>query len=147
MSHTYAQNVIHILFSTKDRRRTISKEFQARVWAYIAGICKNLGIFVHAIGGMGDHIHLLIQIPPPLSLAKAVLAIKSNSSRWANEQGHKLAWQQGYAAFSVSASRIPAVIRYIETQESHHRRMNFDAELVALLKKHGVEFDPRFVFG
>jgi REP element-mobilizing transposase RayT len=112
-----------------------------------AGSAKKNGIFVHAVGGADDHIHFLIQIPPQLSLAKAVLAIKSNSSRWANEQGREFAWQQGYAAFSVSASRVPAVIRYIETQEAHHRRMNFEAELIALLKKHGVEFDPRFVFG
>jgi len=147
MSHTYAQNVVHIVFSTKDRRPTISKEFQARTWSYIGGICKKLEIFVHAIGGADDHIHLLIQVPPPLSLAKAVLAIKSNSSRWANQQSNGFTWQEGYAAFSVSASRIPAVIRYIRTQEAHHRRMNFEAEFVALLKKHGVEFDPRFVFG
>ena len=147
MSHTYAQNVVHVVFSTKGRCKTISKEFQPRLWAYVAGICKNHGIFVHSIGGMDDHIHLLIQIPPPLSLAKAVLAIKSNSSRWANEQGNKFAWQQGYAAFSVSSSRVPAVVRYIQTQESHHRKMTFEAEWVALLKKHGVEFDPNFVFG
>ncbi len=147
MPHTYAQNVIHIVFSTKYRRKTISKEFQLRMWAYAAGICKNHGIFVHAVGGIDDHIHLLIQVPPVLSLAKAVLAIKSNSSRWANEQGNKFAWQQGYAAFSVSSSRVPEVVRYIQTQESHHRKMTFDEELVALLKKHGVEFDPKFVFG
>jgi REP-associated tyrosine transposase len=147
MPHTYAQNVIHIVFSTKDRRKTISRELQPRMWAYVAGICKNDGIFVHSIGGTDDHIHLLIQVPPSLSLAKAVLAIKSNSSRWANEQGQKFAWQQGYAAFSVSSSNVPVVVRYIETQESHHRRMTFDAELVALLKKHGIEFDPNFVFG
>jgi REP-associated tyrosine transposase len=147
MPHTYAQNVIHIVFSTKDRRKTISKELQPRMWAYVAGICKNDGIFVHSVGGIEDHIHLLIQVPPSLSLAKAVLVIKSNSSRWANDQGHKFAWQQGYAAFSVSSSNVPAVVRYIETQESHHRRMTFDAELVALLKKHGIEFDPNFVFG
>jgi putative transposase len=147
MPHTYAQNVIHIVFGTKYRRKSISKEFQPRMWAYAAGICKNHGIFVHAVGGMDDHIHLLIQVPPALSLAKAVLAIKSNSSRWANEQGNKFAWQQGYAAFSVSSSRVPAVVRYIQTQESHHRKMTFDAELVALLKKHGIGFDPNFVFG
>jgi REP-associated tyrosine transposase len=147
MPHTYAQNVIHIVFSTKDRRKTISKEFQPRMWAYVAGICKNDGIFVHSIGGIDDHMHLLIQVPPSLSLAKAILAIKSNSSRWANEEGQKFAWQQGYAAFSVSSSNVPAVVRYIETQESHHRKMTFDAELVALLKKHGIEFDPNFVFG
>jgi putative transposase len=147
MPHTYTQNVIHVVFSTQCRRKTISKEFQPRMWAYIAGICKNHDILVHAIGGMDDHIHLLIQLPPSLPLAKAVLAIKSNSSRWANEQGNKFAWQQGYAAFSVSSSLVPAVVRYIQTQESHHKKMTFDAELLALLKKHGVEFDPKFVFG
>ncbi len=147
MSHTYVQTVIHIVFSTKYRSKSISKEFQPRMWAYVAGICKNHEIFVHAIGGMDDHIHLLIQIPASLSLAKAVLTIKSNSSRWANEQGNKFAWQEGYAAFSVSSSRVPEVVRYIQNQESHHRKMPFDEELVALLKKHGVEFDPKFVFG
>ena len=147
MSHTYVQNVIHVAFSTKHRSKFISKEFQPRLWAYVAGICKNHGIFVHAVGGTDDHIHLLIQIPAPLSVAKAVLAIKSNSSRWANEQGNKFAWQQGYAAFSVSSSSVPAVVRYVQNQESHHAKMNFEAELVALLKKHGVEFDPKFVFG
>ena len=117
------------------------------MWAYVAGICKNHEILVHAIGGMDDHIHLLIQVPPSLSLAKAVVTIKSNSSRWANEEGHKFAWQQGYAAFSVSASLVPTVVRYIQNQEAHHKKMSFDEELFALLKKHGVEFDPKFVFG
>jgi REP element-mobilizing transposase RayT len=95
--------VIHVVFSTKERRKTIPGEFQPKMWAYLAGICKKQGIFVHASGGMEDHTHFLIQIPPTLALAKAVLVVKSNSSRWANERGHKLAWQQGYAAFSVSA--------------------------------------------
>lgn len=147
MSHTYAQNTIHLVFSTKDRRKVVSRQFQPRLWAYTAGICRNHGMFVHAISGMDDHIHLLVRIPPPLSLAKAVAAIKSNSSRWAGEQGEKLAWQQGYAVFSVSASNIPAVVRYIQNQESHHKKMTFDAELLALLKKHGVEFDSKYVFG
>jgi putative transposase len=147
MSHTYAQNVIHIVFSTKDRRKAITKEFRPRMWAYAAGICKKQGIFVHAIGGMEDHIHLLIQVPPSLALAKAVNTFKSNSSRWANEEGYPFAWQQGYAAFSVSASIVPAVVRYIGNQEAHHRKMSFDTEFLALLKKHGVEFDPKFVFG
>ncbi|HXZ13320.1 MAG TPA: transposase [Candidatus Sulfotelmatobacter sp.] len=123
------------------------KRFSIPLWAYTAGVCKNHGMIVHAVGGMDDHMHLLIQIPPSFPLARAVLAIKSNSSRWANEQGRKFAWQQGYAAFSVSASLIPAVVRYIQTQESHHRKMTFDAEWIALLRKHGVEFDPKFVFG
>ncbi len=147
MSHTYAQNVVHVVFSTKDRHKLIPAEFQPRIWSYAAGICKKLGILVHAVGGTEDHIHFLIQVPPALALAKAVLAIKSNSSRWANEEGHKLAWQQGYAAFSVSASVVPAVVRYIRDQEAHHRKRSFDDEFLALLRKHGVEFDPQFVFG
>ena len=147
MSHTYAQNVIHVVFSTKDRRPALSREFQPRMWAYAAGICRNLGILVHAIGGMEDHIHFLIQVPPRLAVANAVLAIKSNSSRWANEQGHKFAWQQGYGAFAVSSSIVPSVAQYIQNQDAHHRKMTFDMEFLALLKKHGLEFDPKFVLG
>jgi len=96
---------------------------------------------------MEDHLHLLIQIPPVLTLSKAVATIKSNSSRWASEEGHKFAWQQGYAAFSVSASVIPVVTRYIRNQDEHHKKMDFDSEFVALLKKHGIAFDPKYVFG
>ncbi len=147
MSHTYAQNVIHVVFSTKDRRKLMPNEFRPQMWAYATGICKKLDILVLAVGGMEDHIHLLLRIPPTLALAKAVLAIKSNSSRWASEEGHKFAWQQGYGAFSVSSSVAPTVIRYIQNQEAHHRRMSFDAEFLALLKKHGMEYDPKFVFG
>jgi REP element-mobilizing transposase RayT len=147
MSHSYAQNTVHLIFSTKDRRKLLPKEFQPKLWAYVAGVCKNHQIEVEAIGGTEDHIHLLIRIPAPLSLSEAVLLIKSNSSKWLNEQGHCFAWQKGYAAFSVSASLVSRVTRYIDTQEAHHRRMTFDAEFMALLKKHGVEFDPKFVFG
>jgi putative transposase len=147
MPHTYARNVIHIVFGTKDRRKAISKELRPRLWANLAGISHQLGILVHAVGGTEDHIHLLIQVPPSLAVAKAVLVIKSNSSRWANEKGHKFAWQQGYGAFSVSSSLIPDVIRYIQNQEAHHKKISFDTEFLVLLKKHRVEFDPKFVFG
>jgi REP element-mobilizing transposase RayT len=143
----YAQNLVHVVFSTKDRRQTISKELQLRLWAYIAGVCKKLGVGIHGVGGTKDHIHLLIQVPPVLALAKTVAAIKANSSRWAKEAGHKLTWQQGYGAFSVSASVAPTVVRYIENQEAHHRKMSFDAEFLAWLKRHGVEFDPKYVLG
>jgi len=147
MSHSYAQNVVHIVFSTKDRRKAIPAELQPRLWAYTAGISKKYQIFVHAIGGTDDHMHLLIQIPPTLPLSKAILAIKSNSSRWAHDAGHKLAWQEGYGAFSVSASLLPVVARYIENQAEHHKKMTFDSEFLTLLKKHDIQFDPKFVLG
>lgn len=147
MSQTYTQNVIHIVFSTKDRRRVISQEHNARLWRYMTGICKNLGIQVHAVRGMTDHVHLLIQLPATVPLAKAVLTIKANSSRWMSEQGHKFAWQKGYGAFSVSHSMVPTVVRYINEQEKHHAKIHFDAEFVALLKRHDIEYDPQFVYG
>lgn len=147
MSHTYAQNVVHIVFSTKARYRVLDGDFRPKLWAYSKGICRKLDMYVHAVGGMDDHLHLLIQVPLMLALSKAVAAVKSNSSRWASEEGHTFGWQEGNAAFSVSASVIPVVIRYIRNQEEHHKKMDFDAEFVALLKKHGIEFDRKYVFG
>ena len=147
MSHSYVQNIVHLVFSTKERRKLIPAEFQPALWAYVAGVCKKNEIFVYAVGGMDDHIHSLIQIPAPLALAKAVLAIKSNSSRWTHERGQKVEWQEGYGAFSVSASNVSTVERYIRNQAAHHRKMSFEEEFVALLRKHGVEFDAKFVFG
>jgi putative transposase len=99
---------------------------------------------MHAVGGMEDHAHMLIQLPPTLSLSDAMLEVKTSSSRW---MGRSFAWQRGFGAFSVSASNTPAVIRYIQTQEAHHKKMSFDEEFIALLKKHGMEFDPRYVLG
>ena len=147
MSHTDAQNTVHVVFSTKERRRSISPELQSRLWSYIADICKKCGMIVQAVNGTEDHIHLLIQVPPTLTLSDAVMAIKSNSSRWAHDEGQKFAWQEGYAAFSVSASNTPGVIRYIQNQKAHHKKMSFDVEFLALLKKHRIEFDPKFVLG
>jgi len=95
MSHTYAQNVVHVVFSRKERRKTIPGEMQARLWTYMAGICRKLEIRVHAIGGAENHVHLLLQIPATAVLAKTVLTIKANSSRWMNEQKRGFEWQEG----------------------------------------------------
>jgi putative transposase len=147
MSHSFIKNHQHIVFSTAERRKLIEKALQPKLWAYIAGICRNHGIFVHAIGGIEDHAHMLLELPPVLTVPKAVLTVKSNSSKWVNEMGKTFAWQKGYAAFSVSASNIHSVVNYINNQEAHHRKISYEDEFVALLKKHGVPFDPKFVFG
>jgi REP element-mobilizing transposase RayT len=146
MSHSYAQNHLHVVFSTKDRRKLINQQMQPKLWSYLGGIARNHDFLVLANGGMDDHVHLLIQLPPVLSLAKAISLLKANSSKWMNEHG-RFGWQEGYGPFSVSASNIGAVERYITNQAKHHRRMTFEDEFVALLKKHGIRFDPKYVFG
>src|SRR5258708_22523917 len=125
MSHTYAQNVIHVVFSTKERRTSIPAEFRPKLWAYVAGICKRQGILALAIGGMDDHIHLLIQVPASLALAKAIATIQANSARAANHGANKIQWQEGDGAFSVSASNVPIVGRYLHNPEARHKNMGF----------------------
>jgi len=147
LSHTYAQNHLHIVFSTKERRKIIDPTMQSRLWAYMAGIARNHNFLVLSNGGMEDHVHLLIQLPPVLALAKAVSLLKSNSSTWMKGHGLDFSWQEGYGAFSVSASNLDTVKRYIANQDKHHRKITFEDEFITLLKEHGIDYDPKFVFG
>ena len=147
MSHTYFQNVMHVVFSTKERRKMIPTNMRERLWSYTAGICKHQKVFVHAVGGMEDHIHLLLQFPATVVISEAIKTIKANSSSWMSDEIGQFAWQQGYGAFSVSKSNMAAVMTYIQNQERHHRKMTFEEEFIAFLKKHGIEFDPKYVFG
>ena len=147
MAHTYTKNHIHIIFSTKAREKRISKELQPKLWSYMAGICRNVNIAALAIGGIEDHVHALVELPPSISVSKAVNLLKSNSSRWMNERGNRFAWQEGFGAFSVSASNIPAVKRYVLNQAADHRKMTFEQEFIAFLKKHNIQFDPKYVLG
>jgi putative transposase len=146
MPQTFSQNTVHVVFSTKDRAPSIPSDFQPKLWAYLAGVCRSLGIIPHAVGGMENHVHLLMQIPVTIAVSKAVSSIKSNSSRWVNEERKNFSWQRGYGAFSVNHSTIPAVIRYIQNQKIHHRKMSFETEFVEFLKKHEIEFDAKYVF-
>jgi len=136
-----------MVFSTKDRRNSIPKEWQPRLWSYLGGICRNHEMIPIAIGGTENHAHLLLVLPSTLSLAKAVALLKANSSKWMGEQGCKFSWQEGYGAFSVSVSNLERVIQYIQNQESHHRKTKFEDEFRAILRKHGIEYDPNWVFG
>ncbi len=147
MSHTFAKNHLHVIFSTKERQKSIPKDIQPRLWSYMAGICEHQQMAAIAIGGTDDHSHVLFHLPKTLTLSKAVQTIKANSSRWMNEHGIKFAWQEGYGAFSVSISNTLAVVEYIRTQENHHRKISFEDEYLTLLKKHEISFDPKYVFG
>ncbi|MCI0348815.1 MAG: IS200/IS605 family transposase [Acidobacteriales bacterium] len=146
MSQSYVSNLVHIVFSTIERRQLIRETDQARLWAYIAGIGRNHDMTVITVGGVLDHIHVLTHIPPIFSIAKAVSVLKANSSRWMNERGKSFAWQKGYGAFSVSVSNLERVKNYIDTQVEHHRRRSFEQEFIALLKKHKVPYEPARIF-
>jgi putative transposase len=98
-------------------------------------------------GGTANHVHLLLVLPSDMPLSKAVQVLKANSSRWMGEHGLNFEWQQGYGAFSVSASNAASVREYIAKQTEHHRKRSFEEEFVALLRKCGVDYDPKFVFG
>jgi putative transposase len=145
MSQAFISNNVHIVFSTKGRRPLIEPQARRRLWAYLGGIAKNLKAVPLSIGGTADHVHLLLALPSDLSIAKAVNLLKSNSSKWMNEHGHEFAWQLGYGAFSVSASNLTSVTAYIENQHAHHKERDYKHEFLALLNKHNVQFDGRYV--
>jgi REP element-mobilizing transposase RayT len=147
MSHSYSANLVHCVFSTKDRVDSIPDDVRERLYAYIFGTAKNLGIEILAMGGMANHIHILIALPAKCPLSFAVRDLKANSSRWMSENGPRFSWQQGFGAFSVSPSQVAMVKAYIRNQEVHHKKRNFEEEFLLLLKKSGVEFDPKYVFG
>ncbi len=141
MSSSYVSNHVHIVFSTKNRLKLISEELQPKLWAYMAGIAQNHGMHAVAIGGIEDHVHALINLGATLAIAKAAQVLKANSSRWMNEHpGARLEWQEGYFAYSVSRSQVPAVMRYIASQKEHHCKMDSAREFELLLKRHGFEW-------
>ena len=148
MSHTYTNLLSHVVFSTKDRRPFIDAEIKPRLLGYINGIVDESGAKVLSLNSMPDHLHMLCESPPTWAVSDAMRIVKTNSTRWVHEELRKpFGWQTGYAAFSVSRSNVAAVANYIEAQEAHHRKRTFEEEFVELLVKHGVEYDPRFVFG
>ena len=147
MSHSYSSNRVHVVFSTKNRERKISQSIQGKLWPYMAGIARNHSFEAIKVGGVEDHAHALLILPPSMPLSKAIQTLKACSSKWLNETVRNFAWQEGYGAFSVSASHTPAVIRYIENQAAHHAKMNFEDEFMRLLKKYGVNYDQAHVLG
>jgi len=147
MGHTYTNLLTHIVFSTKDRLPYLRDERRDDVFAYIGGVVREMKGTALNINGAADHVHLLL--PAVLAPAKAMEIIKTNSSRWIHESRilHRtFAWQTGYAAFSVSESNADAVSKYITNQEEHHRRMTFQEEFIALLKRSGIQYDERYIW-
>ncbi len=147
MSHSHPQNLLHCVNATYNRSNLIPSELLEELWAYNFGIGKSKGIPVIAAGGMENHIHLCIGLPPTVRLADAISAFKANSSRWMKTKGvGDFSWQRGYGAFSVSPPQLAAVKRYIRNQREHHAKRTYEEEFIDLLKRSGVTYDPRHVF-
>ena len=149
MPHSYTSILMHCTFSTKERYPWIDTELEQSLWPYIGGIARENRMKALAIGGMFDHLHALLSLPSTMSFAKAVQLIKGGSSKWIHDSMAKyrnFEWQEGYGAFSVSASQVKKTIAYINNQKQHHRKRSFKEEFIELLDKHHIEYDRRYVF-
>jgi REP element-mobilizing transposase RayT len=146
---TYISNVVHFVWGTANREPTIRKSWRDRLHGYIGGILENKKSKLLAAGGIEDHIHVLASLPATVSLSEIASAMKANSSRWIHEntpQGKGFDWQTGYGAFSVSESMKERVKQYIAMQEEHHRSWKFTEEFKALLEKHGIAYEERYLW-
>ncbi len=139
MGRSYILNYVHCVFSTKQRTQLI-KDAEP-LWAYIRGIARNCRFDLLAIGGTANHLHLLLSLPAGRQLSEVMRDIKANSSRYMRQSMPSFAWQDGYAAISVSPSQLTTVKKYIASQKEHHRVRGFEDEYVMLLRKAGVRFD------
>ena len=148
MSHTYVSDLVHCVFSTKERRKLIPAEHQDALWSFIRGIANKNGFKALIVGGTDDHVHILLSLPATMPLAKAVQLLKGASSRWMNESHvPKFSWQEGYGAFTLGVSQKSRTVDYIKRQEEHHRKCSFEEDFVAFLKKHAIDYDPKYVLG
>ena len=149
MPGTFTNLLYHAIWSTKNREPLLTDDWRSNMHGYIVGIGDALKVKTIQIGGVEDHVHWLCKAPAALSCSELMQKVKANSSKWANEERKlrsRFEWQIGYAAFSVSKSLIPAVANYIANQAEHHRKFDYKRELIALLEKHGVEYDERYLF-
>ena len=149
MPNTYTQLYVHVVFAVKGRANCIHSQWKENLYRYITGVITNNGQRLMIINGMADHIHLLIGLKPHCNLSELVRDIKSNSSRWVNENrlvAGKFEWQTGFGAFSVGQLEVQRVVNYIFNQEEHHRKRSFMEEYVEILESQCIDFNPQFLF-
>jgi REP element-mobilizing transposase RayT len=148
MPQSLSKVILHIIFSTKNREPWLDRDVRPRMHAYLATICRDLGAELVRIDGVADHVHVVTTLPRTTSQAEFIEQIKKVSSKWIKELDPRYRgffWQRGYGAFSISPSQLDMVLRYLQTQEEHHRTRTFQEEYRELLRKHGVDFDERYV--
>jgi putative transposase len=147
MAHTYSNLIYHIVFSTQGRIPLIRNDQKHELHAYLTGLVKEKGGRVLIVNGMPDHLHILVVLPPDISVSDLMKFAKSNSSRWMKQRfGKPFAWQKGFGAFSVSRSGVEAVAKYIGEQEMHHQKMDYRDEFISFLNKNEVAFEEEFLW-
>ena len=149
MANTYTQIHVHLVFAVQNRLSLIDESWADNLYKYITSIIQNNNHKVLAIGGMPDHLHLLIGLRPDESLSHLVQEIKRDSSFWINEKRYvngKFSWQEGYGAFSYSKSQLLNVTNYILNQKEHHQKKTFIEEYVKVLSDFGLNFDEKYIF-
>ncbi len=148
MPSTYLSLHYHLIFSTKERRPSIIPLWRDRMHAYLGGAVRTLGGVPEVVGGTADHVHMLVGLRATHCLADVLREMKRSSSQWVHETINlaEFSWQEGYGAFTVSASRVIAVKQYILKQEEHHRKRTFQEEYVEFLQQSGVEYDERYLW-
>lgn len=148
MPSTHLSLHYHLIFSTKDRVAHLHKDWRGRLHAYMGGILNDLDAIPECIGGVDDHVHLLAGLRATHRLSDVLRELKSASSKWIHEEinNRLFSWQDGYGAFTVSASRIEEVKNYIARQEEHHRKRTFQKEYLEFLKQSGIEYDERYLW-
>ena len=147
MSSTYLSLHYHLVFGTKNREPLIASEWRSRLHEYLGGTISGLGGFPQGIGGMADHVHLLIGLKATHCLSDVLRELKNASSAWVHETINlpSFAWQEGYAAFTVSVTARESIRTYIGNQEEHHRVRSFREELIAMLDKAAIKYDPKYL--
>jgi REP element-mobilizing transposase RayT len=148
VAHTFTHLLYHVVFSTKQREPWIDKELQPRLYEYLGGITDNLNGHPVIFGGIADHVHMLLYLPPTLAVSDALRVLKANSSKWVHETfpDRRFAWQTGFGAFTVSRSQRNVVTDYISRQEAHHAERTFQEEFRELLNRHELEYDERYIW-
>ena len=146
--HSLVSCHLHCVWSTKNRAPFLDSDLRDRLWPYLGGIARENKMKALAVGGVTDHVHILISLPGTLSASKAIQLLKGNSSKWIHETFPKSAsfgWQEGFGAFSIGVSGIEATISYIRNQEEHHCTRTFREEFIMMIRKHGLEYEERML--
>lgn len=141
--------IVHVIFSTKDRRGLLNATVRPNLHAYLATVTRNAQCQCYRVGGTSDHVHLAIRLARTLTIADLIEMLKTSSSRWLKTQSPDLAdfrWQRGYGCFSVGPMDLDSVCAYIDNQENHHRALTFQEEFRKFLNKYGVKYDEAYVW-